>query len=564
MTKAARAALIAFEAEADAAMAALPIGALPARCHFAHFHAFIFHQLNHAGLRDPAARITGETMLSRVSYLLPWLRARDAQPLGESADDALGALYETENAAEDMINLTQYAHLCEIMPEVHRRRLTVEQTGEAAFRVSHPDAGFARAEATDIIMSELALNFMINPVRHQPDEEIFDLARTAPVLNQGQLRAVIARRIAVYRADLREDPLIHDGAMIAVFGFDRARFSEIQATIFGIVDVFQQLALVLWIWSTKDGAEPSKEALEWVSVCWTADGFLDVVEALSGQPRAEVAAFIEKFTFDYNRPPDEMRGGEGFTPPFVRLGDTLLFSSDMVFRFCQARNALVHLIRHDPALFDELISQDFEPVLIDLIAEALDGLPDIVIRRSFAFEGGEIDLIIANAVTNQVTIIEVKAPLPPQGSRMTQRLADRIREGVDQLTRIRDLPADQRRAIIEAATGLALEDPTYHYLIAARSCFGAIEVWDPASWIVPATLPLLRLAAQSIRGQGLDAAGDLAGELRTIADRIMGEAEWHWDEGEMTLFGRTLVTPQLIYDRAAVDLWMRRARPDAG
>lgn len=501
---------------------------------------------------------TGDTLTYRISYLIPWLRKRRDDMIGAGAADVLQAVQERDPEMDDARNLGAYAHFCEVMPEVHRRRLEVEVTADG-FRLVHPDAVFSAAEATDIIVSELALNHVADNRPRLPDDEIFDLARTAPVLDPVLLKRLLRRREQFYATNVREAPLVGDGVMTAVFGFDRAKFTKIQAALFSLSDVFTQLALVLWIWSSESDGVPSSEALEWVTPCWKYKGFLDRVSALSGISPQEIESFVSHFTLDYNRPPEEARGGDGFTPPFFRFGESILFLPDLIPRYCQPRNVLAHMASAEKyrELYDNLISGELEPQLVSEVVDALRSFDDLIIKTNHKFSGGEFDLILCDSTGENVIIFEVKAPLPPQGSRPTRRLAERIQEGLSQIRRAREMDRSMLNNILKAALGVNVSNARVEYVIMARACFGAVEVWHEDAQQTAATLPLLRLALERVRENGGSPPRDLIEALKNVTYQVLREAGYRWEHASMPLFGRTIETPQLLYDNKAVDRWMR-------
>lgn len=552
----AKQAFLDFEARADAAMEKLAIARLPARAIWSALHTTVFHALHVNEPGNPETRQTGETTSYRISYLIPWLRARPAGPLGAGTADVLGAFRDADPDGRELINMIGYAHLCEVMPDVRRDKFKVEQVGEG-FRLTLPSAEAEEAEATDIIVSELALNFIASRGPRLPEDEIFPLARTSPTLDEALLWRVYKRQRATYQRDVREEPLVGDRPLMRIFGFNRYGFQELRSSIFAIADVFSQLAIVLWFSSMNEKGDPSDETFEWVSICWEYEPFLQKLAELTGQTRNRLESFIDHFTLDYRLPPREARGGEGFTPPFVRFDKSILFSPDLIFRYCQPRNALFHLIRADPALFDELISHELEPTLISAIVAEFDRVDGLIVRSNVNYPGGELDLVIADASGQHVVVCEIKAPLPPQGSRSTERLAGRMREGLQQLERFRHL--DNPLEILSRALGIDVSGAKVDYMITGRSCFGAPEVWRQGATVTPATLPLIRLAVDSMKQQGAVSAAKLCDTIRHIVAEIMRDAQPSWQLGELQLFDTKLETPQLIYDRTSVSRWMQRA-----
>lgn len=560
MAKSPRNQLITFECEADAAVEAMSLASMPARASLTLLNTTVFGLLHVAGPKDREMWQTGDTLTYRISYLIPWLRRRNSEKVGAGAADVLQAVQERDPEMEDARNLGAYAHFCEVMPEVHRHRLKVEARA-GGFRLVHPDQSFATAEAADIIVSELALNHLANNEPRLPDDEVFDLARSAPRLDPVLMDRLIRRREQFYAMQIREAPLVGDREMTEIFGFDRARFAKIQAALFALSDVFSQLALVLWVWSSKSDGAPSSEALEWVTPCWKYEGFLKQASELCGVSTKEIDSFVSHFTLDYNLPPEEARGGDGFTPPFFRLGGSILFSPDLIPRYCQPRNVLTHMAGNEKHrdLFNNLVSGELEPKLVSEVVAALRGFDDLIVKTNHEFTGGEFDVIMCDKAGRNVVICEVKAPLPPQGSRLTKRLAERIQEGLAQIERARKMERSTLNGILKNALGVEVSDARVEYVIMARACFGAIEVWHADADQTPATLPLLRLALKRIRDAEGSPARDLTKTLQSVTKQILSDSNFRWEHAGMPLFGRTIETPQLLYDHKAVDGWMRAA-----
>lgn len=545
-----------FEHTVDAALESMPIAALPARTVLTYLLSSVFYYL-HIVREDFWS--AGDTLTYRISYLLPWLHRRSPGSPDGGPAIRMANFKRADPTGADAKNLISYAHFCEVAPEVHRGRLDVEPI-ENGFRLVHPSAQTAKWEAIDIIVSELAINHVLHTGKRMPDREILRLAESAPNLDDRLLTRALKRREVFYRNNVQEALLVDSSAMIGIFGFDQARFATIQAAMLAIADVFMQLAKALWAISTGYDKTPSEETLEWAVPCWTYEGFLEKIAALSGASRLDVERFISRFSFEFTLPANRMRGGDGFTPPFFRLEDAIMFSPDLIGRFLHPRNALAAMVQTDSKLFNELISHSLEPTLVDAVEEAFDKFRTTLVRKNVDFDGGEFDLVIADAEGRHVLICEVKAPLPPHGSRLTQRLADRIRnEGLAQLARARTMEPLARAAILERALGLNVTHAKITYLIVTRACFGAVEVWDADAETVPATLSLIRLALVRILEKGGNPARDLPGKIRDVLTELIENSKFEWSHGAMPICGQMVETPQLNFNRQAVDSWMRQA-----
>lgn len=560
MTSPEKTALFDFEKIADSAIKKISIAGLPAHSVWVHFHWMVFVLYHFEGARDPATRRSAETRTYRMSYVLDWIADRTAAEEDMPAAEADAMFREMDPGAKGAIALDGYAHLTEVLPDVRRDRTKVGRI-KGGFRFDHLSNETARAEATDILVSALAMPHLANLSRRHFTPALKAIFQNDPIDWQGVLM-VAAERVAGYHDDIREDAVISDAAMMTVFDFSAERFREIQAAVFAFAEVCQELALIGYMETADANGDPADRVVDLISISRPEDELIDWITQLAKGDRTDVAKFIDIFTFDPTAA--KRRGGEGYTPPFVRTGTRLCFSADIILRFIQPRNAIYDLMRKDQKTFDNLVSKTMEPTLIDAVALHLDAFSGQKYAKQVTYgRKGEIDLMIVDPATEDVVIFEVKGPLAPQGSRSTDRLAGRVRHGIDQLERFRELTDAERLAVVESGTSLKLKNPKFHYVIMARACLGATEVWLPNATVTPATLPLMRLALQALNLRGDSVAGELSSELKSLTAELLRDAKWHWSSGKMELFGKKIFTPQLRYDEGAVDRWRRRAAGEA-
>ncbi|KFL48936.1 hypothetical protein OVY48_00450 [Sphingobium sp. SA2] len=106
--------------------------------------------------------------------------------------------------------------------------------------------------------------------------------------------------------------------------------------------------------------------------------------------------------------------------------------------FLHLRNAVFAFSTLDARTYANHVSHELEPVLISQAIEFLRRSHPWFLRPGYDYAGGEIDLVVVGE-TGPVLLIQAKGTLPPQGARLTERLADRIREGIGQVEKFRAL-----------------------------------------------------------------------------------------------------------------------------
>jgi hypothetical protein len=560
MTKTPLAELKHFESEADEAIAALPLLQLSARPLLAGFHFFLY-QARHAKLLglQPLPGVA-DSVEGRLSYLLDHLAARPSEPFGASGRDALDAFMAADPEGKQLSALLAYSHFSEFMPEVHKGYYAVERAGNG-FRLLHRDPAFAEAQAHDILLSELAIPFPLRSVQ-QVDPVVYRMAETAPIFDPQLLSPLLDRKTKFYLDGLAEANLITNDGMQRVFGFDYPVFYRIRAAVMAFAEFALELSVALGriALMRNGGTGVSDETLEWVSVNHEAQHFVRMVAGASGCSPAEVERFVSFFSIDFRARPAAHNGGDGFFPPFARFDDSFVFGPSLVLSFTQLRNAIFAFSREDRATFDNHVSAELEPVLLSQAIELLTRTGGWITRREVRHDTGEIDLLIASEAGGPVLLVQAKGPLPPQGARLTERLAGRIMEGIRQIDRFRQLGSDIQESIVSDALGRRVAHEDLRHGILARSCFGAPEAFDARTGAELLTLPTLSLALDDMRRvKAVPVVDILIAALQAARERLYRASRYRWEEGDLEIAGRSIRMPLLKFDHGSVNEQRRRA-----
>jgi hypothetical protein len=270
-----------FENEADTAIAAMPIMALPARAVLAGLHYFLW-VTQHAGLLDldPQPGVS-ETAIRRMGYLLPLLVRRQAEPFGVSARDALDGFLKADPTGEQMAQLLSYAHFSEFMPEAHKKYYTVTTIREG-FRLVLRSEWFEQMQARDILLSELALVFPF-PAKKELDPVLREIVRDLPDANWDLVGPLLGRKIEALLFSLAEPNLVAPEGMERIFGSGYSGFYRIRAAILAYAELALEISMILGATSNRenDGKGISDETLEWISCNVEAEWFVGLIARLS-------------------------------------------------------------------------------------------------------------------------------------------------------------------------------------------------------------------------------------------------------------------------------------------
>lgn len=566
-----------FEAAIDRDIAALPLLQLPVRAVLAHIHHFLFVALHGPMLSKAKSEGVAETLASRLGYIVPLITRLKAAPYGRDARDAVLAAREADPDGAQLSALGAYAHVSQFMPEIWRGYYQVEFQSETALRLSHADADFAHREASDILLSELAMPFRFHRGEHRPDPDVATMLQAPPDLFLSLLFATVAKRAQVYAHGQAEVTPVDDAAMNTIFGFDARTFRAIQHAFLGLADVADLSAMFLAAWSLdeSDGQTVSDETLEWMSVNLTPELVAEIVRAYSGASRAAIDAFIDAYALDFRTDPPTHRGGDGFFPPFMRGQGTLLFSPILALMSLSSRNAVFGFSEMEsraqkaaarahrtppPDRFGAYVANVLEPQLLEQAVSRLPPGHDWQVLRNIPFPGGEIDLVLVDPPNAYAIAFQAKAPLPPQGARMTERLQERVREGFQQIERFDDLGRDRQRAVIEAALHVELPGLRVQHAMLTPACFGA-DAWARRGGVLLTTPAVIGLAAKRwTAGESLDRFADHA---EAVLDDLVEAGAARWEVETVEILDRTITLPLLKYDQAAVDSARELAWPGA-
>jgi hypothetical protein len=537
-----------LEKEADAEVRAFEILKLPARGVLAGLHYLVFvgrhgHALN--GQSEPGI---GEAIIGRLGHALFLLKDLPCTPYGASAQDAVEAFLETDPGQDQLKKILAYLHFSEHMPEVHRGYWRVSgQDGD--LELSYRDDVFADGQARDITLSELAIPFSFQtPI----EAEIWAMAKTAPKIDRPSVAKLIAEGARRYSLAMAEPDVITSKGIQRIFGFDLDRFLSIRAVVLAYAEFCDKMGFAIHSEVMKGNADEARlaEGLEWVSVNHKADFLFDFVAAASGASAAEVERFVDHYSVDYRQSPARYAGGDGFFPPFARFKEGLLFSPSLVLTFLSIRNAVFAFSKANQRAFDNFVSRDLEPVLLRQAGELLRRGGDWIVREDIAFPGGQIDLLIASPADGDVLLVQAKGTLPPQGARLTERLASRIREGVGQVQKFEALPAEVQAEVLANVLKRPVDRAGIRHAILARACFGAVEVLADGYPYAAITLPLLSLALERHRSEDRPCAiGELLQTLRETTAECYARSEYRWEFGTLEVSGTKLRLPLLRWNQ---------------
>lgn len=544
-----------FESQVDEEVGDFGILKLPARALLSFLHFSVFTITNSKVINMGVDERMGPAIAMRLNKILPFIELLDAEPYGTDAENALNGFINTDPEQKQFKELLAYMHYSELMPEYHRGYYVVKET-TAGFSLQHPSEEFGDYQAKDIMLSELAIPFRTD-VPYLPDDEIFKLAETVPEFDVRVFQKALRDKIHRFDKNIHEPKLITDEGLQIITGMNHEEFNSVRATILGLMELCSDIAKVLWLWADGKGhvLGTSNEGLEWLSVNLKTEFLYELISTFSKVGLDKIEILMDYFTIDFSVSPAKHSGGDGFFPPFAKFNEGTIFNPETVMMFMQVRNLIYVHMQLSPDDFHNFISQHMEPTLIEQAINLLPKHGNWIVKTDINYSAGgivgQLDIVIADTVSNRVAIIETKAPLAPHGARLTARLAGRVEEGLAQLDKFRNLNEALKKDIIIKEFGDVIGNPSFDYALLARSCFGSVNAWKRSSDIKLLTLPLLSGAS---RANGSEKSLEVyLNSCVNIFDDFFSTTKSDWKIEQIDLCGKEISFPNLVYDDAYVE-----------
>jgi hypothetical protein len=510
------------------------------------------HSIMYGGLesKDDPRPDVGRAVIGRCSYLLGLVDKCSEQPTASSAADAFRPFIEDPTLFIDQLFVTQYGHLCELLPEVRGGWYEVAGSSHDGFRLVHPSEDFAATEARDTVLASVTL-----PITSRPpaNNSFFDAALRGGWTSS--LTAEVRDYVRYFDAVTSEVPLFPDAGWREAFEVAENDFRQFRAFWLALSEVCLRLgeAVRRRLEAAPEDGALADEYLEWV-VPYLRIGFVADLAVATTDLGVEV---YDRLLEVYSHRPGGKVGGDGFFPPLHPIGDGLLFAPAAVQLMLSSRNAAYGLNRTDPKRFSGVLSAHLEPALLAKASEILDRLSGVEVHESVRYPGGEIDLLVYEPVSNAALHVQAKAPVPPQGARMTRAVEARVREGLEQLERLRDLPSEEIDRIVGSAVGSDVKDVEVLDLLLVRTCLGTHRVWAELGEVAPANLHVLAAAVTRLRerGAGLPA---LPSEVAAVLDEIVADTTHSWDQEKVNFGAATVEVPLLRMNDKSLRSWQSR------
>lgn len=501
-------------------------------------------------IRDEGMVREADDFLSRMSYLSDLVESHGIASSETIAYDA--------NYFLNWRNLFQYLHFCELMPQVRRGYFDISGDEAEGFHLVHKETDISIYEINDVIFADLARPFVREntlPFRLEIDEMVgagtFDIS------------VELLQRLKVHYEEVSIDFFdVPDSVYDKIARANSHDFESLRNFMFALAEAHQ--AILLAIKRTSFPAEnlelQDQLVKQQMFVEFPQHSLVDIINSNTGIEKEKISGLLEFYTLDLrsgssSKSTKNVHCGDGYLPPIVKTENAYYFSPIAVKTFMSKRNFFYALLKKDENLFNDVVSANFEPQLIEKMNNDLLMLDGIEVRCNKCWEAssrnGEIDVLAYSLQLNKAIVFQVKAVIPPQGARMVRNVEERILEGVDQILSFRQLPTVDRDRIISEALGFEVVNVTTIDVILSSSCLGSVKAWSRiiGEKICGANYPLLfLLIRESLDANEPDYLFDIQSWIKDKLDRIITESNMQWEEKEFQLFGTNIVFPSWSID----------------
>jgi len=345
-----------FETEIDNKMTQSNVFKLPLMSVLTHLFGVIDTMIRGGrfGYNISNREAEADALGSRLSYLIDLFE----KCTPEIAASAINAFSNSVQFVADFPEVISYAHFWEVMAEVRKNYYEVRKF-DGGFELVYPNEDFPKAEAYDIILTELSLTFLVGKT---PDltQQFIELAGQLPQPNI-VLMSKVLRTLFQYRLNsIKEVPILEPNAFQISIETTWEDFCKVRAALFAYTDYCIGLADALEALWFKESNNTRKEAIfdefyEWVAVSNNKSFFMSLLRGLTNVKSSAIESILKFFTISFENQ-DFKKAGDGFFPPLVDYPDFYLFSPHILRSFLTGRNIFYVLNKCNPTKFNNIVS----------------------------------------------------------------------------------------------------------------------------------------------------------------------------------------------------------------
>ncbi|MFN5847667.1 MAG: hypothetical protein ACK43K_04195, partial [Chitinophagales bacterium] len=169
--------------------------------------------------------------------------------------------------------------------------------------------------------------------------------------------------------------------------------------------------------------------------------------------------------------------GDGYFPPLILNNQNLIFSPRGCKYMLNINNILYSENKCNKKKFDDYLSKEFEPNLINQVVLLFGKFPELKIFTNCVYKNGEIDIVVIDDKKGFVLNFQVKATIAPDSSRSVERVSDRVIEAFSQIEAFNKLEVDYKNSFYEKLLKHKFLVKKTNSIVLVRSCAGTEKSW---------------------------------------------------------------------------------------
>jgi hypothetical protein len=479
-----------FEKSLDKEIEKLNLSQYPLRSILTLFHLKIYMCCSEERSKESTCNCS--TFPSIYSYFLNYINKCNKKIIGADAYDIFTAIPdEFQSELQKVIN---YGAFCEIAPYVWREVYEPDVINSKEVDLLYKEGSFD-IEVKDAILTALGTGYTINDERSASvnyDEQVKYFLKNGK-FNFELMCEEIKRGQEWYKKYWKNDNTISEEIYIKL-EITKDTYVNFHMFWLSLCDYYIKSANAIYrlIKSEKSTSRLiQNEFLEHLSPFLKKSFFYEYLnEDIIGVKEEDFIKLMNYFAQDVNV---KFNNLDGYFPVFFEFENAYLFSCYNVKTSLSSRNLLYLLNKFDKKLFDNIISDYLEPNLIERSINLLTKIPNIKIEKNKKWDKSEFDLLAYFEDQNVVLHIQVKGSIPVSGARMTERLEDRMEEGIEQITKFKGLEKSVKESILSDIFKKDICDITIVDILLGWGGFGTNKIWNKLEEnnITPLNLVLL-------------------------------------------------------------------------
>jgi hypothetical protein len=423
--------------------------------------------------------------ISRLSLIYPIIKKHSSK---QKLIDTSQAMMKAIDSVDDIMFLNAYAHFSMLMPQIHRNTFVVKSINNGVVILDYPNKETLDAELMDKLYSYISLHVVI-PSFHRKELEEFAAAKVkAKNTELGAPEFLWIKRIQLdYLKYYLNVKVLSSSAFKEGVGVTYDEYYAFVATLRAFAEFFIVLGRS-YRKSTNDNNTLKENDYLWAEyyefsvLCLryvTLGFFLQISELKEESFYKLLSYYMDIYSNDTGVNFETLSYcGDGFYPPITLIEKSVIYSPHGLNSLLNINNILYSINKNDKKKFDEVISPNLEPILINQLEYILSKIEGISIGKNISYSKSEIDMLVLSKKEKTCLVIQVKTTIAPDSSRTVNRVQDRTLEALKQINIFETLSYEEKLKIINDEFNESFTDLKLINLIAVRSSAGSKEAWE--------------------------------------------------------------------------------------